>query len=75
MRSLKNISCRGANCVAIGDSAGCRYNDNLRCHQWRQSWLTDNSYCRGFWSRTLQMQILGDLDTNRFHIMTLSNTS
>ena len=39
---LKTESCYSANFVVSGGTAGCD-NDNLRCHQWRQSRHHDNS--------------------------------
>ena len=41
--TLKTKSCRNANIDVTGGTVGC-HNDNLRCHQWRQSWHYDNSW-------------------------------
>ena len=41
--TLKTKSCHNANFVATGGTVGCHI-DNLRCHQWRQSWHYDNSW-------------------------------
>ena len=40
--ALKTESHHDANFVVTGGTVGCLY-DNLRCHQWRQSWHYDNS--------------------------------
>ena len=36
------MNCRDGNFVVTGGTGGCR-DDNLRCHQWRQSWHHDGS--------------------------------
>ena len=35
---LKTESCHAAKFVVIDGTEDCRYDDNLRCHQWRQNW-------------------------------------
>ena len=40
--TLKTVNCHDANFVITGGIVGCRY-DNLRCHQWWQSWHHDES--------------------------------
>ena len=40
--SLETESYHDANFVITGSTGGC-HNDNLRCHQWWQSWHYDNS--------------------------------
>ena len=39
---LKTQGCHVVNFVVTDGTGGCRH-DNLRCHQWRQSWHHDNS--------------------------------
>ena len=50
--TLKTKSCRNANFDVIGGTVGC-HNDNLRCHQWRQSWHYDNSWFSVYVNSTL----------------------
>ena len=40
--TMKSEGRKDANFVVTGSTGGC-HNDNLRCHQWRQSWHLDNS--------------------------------
>ena len=49
---LKIQSCHDANFVVTGGTGGCRY-DNIRCHQWRQSWC---QLCRHWWYRRLSLR-------------------
>ena len=43
--TLKSESCHDANFAITGDTGGC-HNNNVQCHQWRQSWhLNYNSQC------------------------------
>ena len=41
-QALKTETCRNANFVVAGGTAGC-HNDNLWCRQWYQSWYHYNS--------------------------------
>ena len=50
--TLKTKSCRNANFDVTGGTVGC-HNDNLRCHQWRQSWHYDNSWFSVYVNSTL----------------------
>ena len=46
-QTLKMKSCHDANFVPTGGTGGCYY-DNLRCHQWQQSWHHHGSYFSGW---------------------------
>ena len=40
--------CELGNFVVVGGNRNC-HNDNMQCHQWRQSWQHDNSIVFGEW--------------------------
>ena len=62
---LNPESCNDANFISYG--TGGHYYDNLRCHQWRQSWHHDHS-----WPRTSPQNLLHD--KNIYKILHMTNS-